>query len=309
MSASKQVIVFGGFDDLRARQIRFLEEASRVGQLTVLLWPDESIEKSLGQPPKFPLREREYFLNAVRYVTRVIPLDVSEITSAASSLHATPGLAAPTRMVPAMSPLGRGEDVTDARREWSSLPRDCSFVWVDDELDAGAERQAYCQQHGFEYRVLPAAQMDGFPAPPPMPSPPGKKKVVVTGCYDWFHSGHVRFTEEVSVYGDLYVIVGHDANIRLLKGAGHPLLGEDERRYVVGSIRYVKQALISSGQGWLDADPEIQRLQPDYYVVNEDGDKGGKRDYCASRGIEYVVLKRSPAPGLPPRSSTRLRGF
>ena len=50
--------------------------------------------------------------------------------------------------------------------------------------------------------------------------------VIVTGCYDWFHSGHVRFFEEVSAYGDLYVIVGHDANIRLLKGDGHPLFSQ-----------------------------------------------------------------------------------
>jgi len=63
----------------------------------------------------------------------------------------------------------------------------------------------------------------------------------------------------------------------------------------------VKQALISSGEGWLDADPEIRRLQPDIYAVNEDGDKGGKR--------QYLVLKRAPAPGLPHRSSTNLRGF
>ena len=142
-----------------------------------------------------------------------------------------------------------------------------------------------------------------------MPSAPGRKKVVVTGCYDWFHSGHVRFCEEVSAHGDLYVVVGHDANIRLLKGDGHPLFSAEERRYVVGSIRHVKQALISSGDGWLDADPEIRRLQPDIYAVNEDGDKGGKRDYCRQLGIEYLVLKRTPAPGLARRSSTDLRGF
>ncbi|HEY1786536.1 MAG TPA: cytidyltransferase, partial [Verrucomicrobiae bacterium] len=66
---------------------------------------------------------------------------------------------------------------------------------------------------------------------------------------------------------------------------------------------------ISSGEGWLDADPEIQRLKPDIYAVNEDGDKGGKREYCRKLGIEYLVLKRAPALGLPKRSSTDLRGF
>ena len=142
-----------------------------------------------------------------------------------------------------------------------------------------------------------------------MPSAPGRKKVVVTGCYDWFHTGHIRFFEEVSAYGDLYVILGHDANLRLLKGEGHPLLPQGERRYMVGSIKYVKQALISSGEGWLDADPEIQRLKPDIYAVNEDGDQGGKREYCARTGLEYLVLHRTPAPGLPRRSSTVLRGF
>jgi len=43
--------------------------------------------------------------------------------------------------------------------------------------------------------------------------------------------------------------------------------------------------------------------------VNEDGDVPEKRGYCAEQGIEYVVLKRVPAPGLPKRSSTDLRGF
>ena len=136
-----------------------------------------------------------------------------------------------------------------------------------------------------------------------------EKKVIVTGCYDWLHSGHVRFFEEVSAYGDLYVVLGHDANIRHLKGPGHPLFSQEERRYVVGAVRYVRQALIATGHGWIDADPEIKLLRPDIYAVNDDGDKGGKREYCGQHGIEYLVLQRTPAPGLPRRSSTHLRGF
>jgi len=245
-----------------------------VGEVTVLVWTDEMVRRQTGRPSKFPLAERIYFLNAVRHTTRVIPMD--------------------------------------ARDDINSLPQMAAVrpqVWVDEERPENAARSVFCRQHDIEYRVISPSQLTGFPQPAAMPSEPGRKRVVATGCYDWFHSGHVRFAEEASAYGDLYIVVGHDANIRLLKGEGHPLLPEDERRYVVGSIKFVKQALISSGDGWLDADPEIKRIQADAYVVNEDGDKGGKREYCERLGIEYIVLKRAPAPGLPARSSTHLRGF
>jgi len=105
------------------------------------------------------------------------------------------------------------------------------------------------------------------------------------------------------------VVVGNDANVQHLKGAGHPMFPEDERRFVVGSIRFVHQALVATGWGWLDAEPEIERIKPDKYAVNEDGDKPEKRQYCDAHGIEYVVLKRLPKEGLPRRESTHLRGF
>jgi len=38
-------------------------------------------------------------------------------------------------------------------------------------------------------------------------------------------------------------------------------------------------------------------------------DKGGKRKYCEKHGIQYLVFERTPATGLPHRSSTDLRGF
>jgi cytidyltransferase-like protein len=269
-----RAIVTGGFDDLRSADIRFLEEAAKHGELTVLLWPDEALQQMTGKPPKFPLAERRYFLNAVRYVSRVV-------------------LASPETGLDCLPP-------TEGLKP---------ELWVDKADQANAAREAYCRRNRIAYRVLPAAQMLGFPPQASAPADPNRRKVVVTGCYDWFHSGHVRFFEEASGFGDLYVIVGHDANIRLLKGEGHPLLRQEERRYLAGSIRYVKQALVSTGEGWLDADPEIRRLKPDLYVVNEDGDKGGKREYCEELGIEYLVLKRTPAPGLPKRSSTDMRGF
>lgn len=272
MSTQKQIIASGAFDDIKSRDLRFLEEAAKLGDLTVLLWTDDMIRRRVGKAPKFSLAERLYFLNAVRYVGKVAEAGASD------SLDALPG----------------------------NLKCD---IWADYEPTANPAREKFAAENKIAYRVFKADELKGFPEPPPMPSEPGRKKIIATGCYDWFHTGHVRFTEEVGALGDLYVIVGHDANIRLLKGEGHPLLSQEERRYVVGSIKYVKQALISSGDGWLDADPEIQKLKPDAYAVNDDGDKGGKREYCEQNGIEYLVLQRTPAPGLPKRSSTDLRGF
>jgi cytidyltransferase-like protein len=272
MSAPKQIVISGGFDDIKSRDLRFLEEAAKLGELTMLLWPDAVLEKLNGKAPKFSLAERSYFLKAVRYVGRVVE--------------------------------------ADAAADFNSLPKNLrADVWADVETMTNPARKQFAADNKIVYRVFTVDELKGFPEPPPMTSAPGRKKIVATGCYDWFHSGHVRFTEEASAYGDLYVCLGSDANVRLLKGEGHPLLSEEERRYVLGSIKYVKQALVTTGSGWVDADPEIRRLKPDIYVVNEDGDKGGKREYCQEMGIEYLVLKRTPAPGLPKRSSTDLRGF
>jgi len=271
MSSQKQVVVSGGFDDIQSRDLRFLEEAARLGELSVLLWPDRTLHKLTGKAPKFPLAERLYFLNAVRYVSRGIEADAS---------------------------VG-----------FDALPKNLKAdIWADVEATTGSARKNFAAKNKIAYRVFKADELKGFPEPLPTSSAPGRK-IVATGSYDWFHSGHVRFLEEASGYGDLYVIVGHDANIRLLKGEGHPLLPQAERCYMVGSIKFVKQALISSGNGWLDADPEMKKLKPDIYAVNEDGDKAAKREYCQKNGIEYLVFKRTPAPGLPKRSSTDLRGF
>ena len=267
--------VSGSFDDLRFRHVRFLEEAAKLGELHVLLWPDQAVAAFEGHAPKFPLAERRYFLESIRYVYRVVV---------------------------APDPVGR-----------DALPRIEGLepaTWVVDQAgDTQAARQ-FCKNAGIRCAVIADDQLLGVPPPTiPAPAASGRKKVLVTGCYDWMHTGHVRFFEEVSEYGDVYAVVGHDANISLLKGPGHPQFSQDERRYMVQAVRYVSQALVSTGNGWLDAEPEISRLKPDIYAVNEDGDRPEKRDYCREHGIEYLVLKRLPKPGLTRRQSSTLRGF
>ena len=271
----KTVVVTGSFNNIQSRDIRFLEEAAKYGALHIFLWPDDVFQQIEGRKPEFPQEERQYFLESVRYVQQVIMEN---------------GIVKPDEI----------PQVKGIKPE----------VWVVPENEDTPSKRNFCVTHAIEYFIVKEKDLAGFPILPIEDDPASsRKKVLVTGCFDWLHSGHVRFFEETSELGDLFVVVGHDANVRLLKGEGHPLLSEDERRYMVQSIRFVRQALISSGSGWMDAEPEIEKIRPDIYAFNEDGDKPEKREFCQKHGLEYVVLKRVPKEGLKSRESKILRGF
>ena len=133
-----------------------------------------------------------------------------------------------------------------------------------------------------------------------------KPKVFVSGCYDLLHSGHVEFFRQAAEYGDLYVGIGSDATVLHYKNH-KTLYPEQERLFMVKAIRYVKDAYINQGDGVMDFIPTVEALKPDIFVVNADGSNEEKRKFCEERGIEYVVLQRTPAEGLKARSSTDLK--
>ena len=132
------------------------------------------------------------------------------------------------------------------------------------------------------------------------------KRVFVSGCYDLLHSGHVEFFRQAAEYGDLYVGIGSDETILHYKNH-KTLYPEQERLFMVKAIRYVKDAYINQGSGILDFVPTLDIVKPDILLVNSDGDSDAKRQLCRERGMEYVVLERTPHEGLEGRSSTDLK--
>jgi cytidyltransferase-like protein len=284
------VIAAGSFEIIGSPQVRLLQAASRLGPVRVMIWSDQSIWAATGRQPRFGSAERRYILGALRYVSQVQVVEEPARSSTwASVLDENPEAVFVQRRE---DPPGL-EELCRRRGVAFRAPGPAELAGFPDEMPPGAAADAETRAATGAHGVTDAPQ----------------RKVVVTGCFDWLHSGHVRFFEEVSAHGDLFVIVGHDANVRLLKGDGHPRFPQDERRYMAQAVRCVHRALISSGSGWMDAEPEIMAIGADAYAVNEDGDKPEKREFCRSRGLEYIVLARTPAPGLPRRTSTELRGF
>mmetsp|Transcript_33918 Transcript_33918/g.41767 ORF Transcript_33918/g.41767 Transcript_33918/m.41767 type:complete len:181 (+) Transcript_33918:51-593(+) len=134
-----------------------------------------------------------------------------------------------------------------------------------------------------------------------------RKKVLVSGCFDLLHSGHIKFFEEASKYGNLYVRLGTDKNIELLKHH-KPMFPENERLYMVKNIKYVYNAELSAGTGVYDFEEDMRILKPDIYFVNEDASKmDGRVKICKKYGIQYVCKPREPEQGLTKRSSTSIK--
>ena len=108
------------------------------------------------------------------------------------------------------------------------------------------------------------------------------KKVMVSGCYDLLHSGHIAFFNQAATYGDLYVAIGSDKTVFELKGQS-PINTQDERLYMIKAVGCVKDAFISKGSGMLDFKQELIDLKPDYFIVNTDGNTLEKEDFGFSR--------------------------
>lgn len=124
------------------------------------------------------------------------------------------------------------------------------------------------------------------------------KKVFVSGCFDLVHSGHVEFFKRAARYGDLYVSIGSDKTYREYKHKD-PVYNEEERKFIIENLRFVKKAFIARpkgklGPGVLDFATELKRIKPDYFVVGDDSNvTPEKKALVESVGAKFIVIRRA----------------
>jgi cytidyltransferase-like protein len=104
-----------------------------------------------------------------------------------------------------------------------------------------------------------------------------KPKVLVAGFFDMLHSGHIRFFEEAAKYGRVIVSLGSDDNSLQSKGK-KPVFSEEERKYMVESIKHVHKAYVPQSTSTLNFTCVAEAINPDFLVINEDGDTIEKRE-------------------------------
>ena len=68
----------------------------------------------------------------------------------------------------------------------------------------------------------------------------GKKLVFTNGCFDILHRGHVTYLGFAREQGDALVVgVNSDSSVRRNKGEHRPINSEEDRGYVLGSLKAV----------------------------------------------------------------------
>jgi len=96
----------------------------------------------------------------------------------------------------------------------------------------------------------------------------GQTLVFTNGVFDILHVGHVRYLEQARSLGDaLVVAINSDAAARELKGAGRPLINQDERAEILAALRAVSYVSVFD-----DVSPRslIADLLPDVLVKGGD---------------------------------------
>ena len=92
----------------------------------------------------------------------------------------------------------------------------------------------------------------------------GKRLVVTNGCFDIMHRGHASYLEGARNLGDaLLVLLNSDASVRALKGESRPIVYEDDRAFMLNSLRCVDRVVIFDSQR---CNKELSALAPEIYV-------------------------------------------
>jgi D-beta-D-heptose 7-phosphate kinase/D-beta-D-heptose 1-phosphate adenosyltransferase len=96
----------------------------------------------------------------------------------------------------------------------------------------------------------------------------GRRLVFTNGCFDLLHVGHVRYLQAARALGDaLLVAINSDRAVRALKGAGRPVMQEQERAEVLAALAAVDYVTVFDA---LSPRALIAALLPDVLVKGGD---------------------------------------
>jgi len=118
----------------------------------------------------------------------------------------------------------------------------------------------------------------------------GKKIVFTNGCFDLFHTGHLKLLKEAAKLGDILIVaINSDDSVKRLKGGGRPYISEGDRASLLTALDFVDYLTVFEEDTPLEL---IKELMPD--VIVKGGDYAPEdvvgREFVESRGGEVKII-------------------
>ena len=126
-----------------------------------------------------------------------------------------------------------------------------------------------------------------------------KKIVLVGGCFDLLHFGHISFLKHAKSLGDyLIVALESDENTRIAKGSARPIHTQLQRKEMLEAIRCVDEVIelppMKTDKDYFDL---IDKIKPDVIAFTE-GDPilDKKMEQGRSSGAKVVIIEKIHTP-------------
>lgn len=125
-----------------------------------------------------------------------------------------------------------------------------------------------------------------------------QRLVLVGGCFDILHLGHVRFLEAAKKYGLVLVALESDSKLKKLKGLTRPIHTQTERAEVLANLKTVDYILLLP-EFTKDEDYAqlTQTISPNFIAVTQGDPQLTKKQSQAKQvGAQIVIVPKIATP-------------
>jgi rfaE bifunctional protein nucleotidyltransferase chain/domain len=125
------------------------------------------------------------------------------------------------------------------------------------------------------------------------------KKVLVGGCFDLLHFGHIVFLKSAKKHGDhLVVALESDENVRRMKGDTRPIHTQAQRKEMLEALSLVDEVVLLPP---MNTDEQykkfVEEVKPGIIAITEgDPIEEKKHAQAQSIGAELVVIPKIHTP-------------
>lgn len=125
------------------------------------------------------------------------------------------------------------------------------------------------------------------------------KKVLVGGCFDFIHFGHISFLKQAKTFGDyLVVALESDENVNLYKGDARPIHSQEQRKQMLEALAFVDEVIplspMKTDKEYFDL---VLEVKPSVIAITQgDPIKNKKQEQAQKVGAQLVVIPKIHTP-------------